>query len=165
MSLKSFLNSIGHFFEKIFKGLKKPAKLAIHWGVLITENIKNFVDSEAADVLTSIIPGTLDDKIKEKLRTAIPEILVKLKLADECADETDPQKLTACAIKVLQAIEKPFRNDFLDALAVQIGIVAADGKLTWDEAKSVLKWYYDHKFSQQSTEGTPAIVTDDEEDN
>lgn len=141
----AFLKSILRFFEKIFRGLRKPAKIAIHWGVVITEKLKTFVESEGLDVLTEIIPGQLDDKIKDKLRVAIPNILIKLKLAEECADEHDPAKLTACAISVLKSIEKPFRNDFLDALAVQIGLVVSDGDLTWNEAKTVLKWYHDNK--------------------
>lgn len=160
MSLKSFLHSIGHLFENIFGGLAHVSKVAIHWGVVITENMKNFVESDAADILTMLIPGQLDDKIKLKLRAALPDILIKLKLADQCLSETDPALITACAIKTLQSIEGSFKSDFLDALAVQISLVASDGRLTWDEAKSVLKWYYDHKFKANPTVEPPVEQTE-----
>ncbi len=151
MSLKSFLKSIGTFFKKIFNGLTPIAKEAIHIGVIITENLKKFVESGTADVLTSIIPGDLDDKIKERLRKELPVILVKLKLAEQCSNETEPDKLVLCAIKVLQSIEGDFKKDFYDALAVQIGLVYADGKVTWDELKYVIKWFYDNKFKPETS--------------
>lgn len=62
-------------------------------GVLVTENIKNFVDSPVADVLTAIIPGDIDDEIKNWLRAKLPTILAELKLADSCSALTDPTEI------------------------------------------------------------------------
>jgi hypothetical protein len=52
---------------------------------LVTENIKNFTDSPVADVLTVLIPGDIDDKIKDWLRAKLPVILTELKLVDRCS--------------------------------------------------------------------------------
>lgn len=146
MSGKTFFGKIFAAIAKFFKGLPAKAKEAIHIGVVITEAINKFVQSDTADIITAIIPGNLDDKIKEKLREKLPVILIQLRLANDCAGLTNPDEIVQCGIKTLQSTLGTFKNDFLDALSVQIAVVAADGKLDWDDAKSTLKWYYDHVY-------------------
>lgn len=143
---KKFWNAI----KKAFEGLKPEFKTAIHIGVSVVDKMKTFVESPTADVLTAIIPGDLDDKIKEQLRKYLPRIVTEMKLAEQCTELTDPNEIVACAINTLQQIGGDWISDdakknFYDSLAVLIAQVASDGKLTWDDAKAVIKWYYDHK--------------------
>ncbi len=146
MSLNSFLSKIWSSLKSLFDGLPAEFKLAIHIGVLITENIKHFVDSPGADVLTALMPGDIDDKIIALLKAKLPAILVELKLADNCADLTDPNEITACAIEVLKGISGDISSAFLHNLAILIAQVAADGKLSWSDGVYVLEWYYQHNF-------------------
>jgi len=136
----AIIKPIRDLFAKFPEELKK----AVHVGVVITENLKKFVDSGVADVITAIIPGDWDDDLKIKLRQQLPIILVNLKLADACADETDPDKIVACAIKTLQSIEGNFNSAFLHSLSILIADIAADGKLSWSDGVYVLQYYYDH---------------------
>lgn len=129
--------------EKWFQKLPKPIQMALHVGVAVTDKLKNFVESDVADILTAVIPGDIDDKIKEKLREKLPVILVELKLAEKCSGLTG-QELVACAIDTLRQMSADYKKGFLDELAVQIALVYADGKLTWDDLKYSIKWYYDH---------------------
>src|ERR1700759_3516898 len=105
MSLQTFLTKIWNQIKELFNGIPAELKTAIHIGVVITENIKNFVDSPVADVLTAIIPGDIDDEIKNVLRAKLPVILSELKLADSCSGLTEPSAITACAINVLQGLD------------------------------------------------------------
>lgn len=146
MSLQSFLSKIWAEIKALFDGIPSELKTAIHIGVIITENIKNFVDSPAADVLTAIIPGDIDDKIKNWLRAKLPAILTELKLADSCSGLTDPSAITACAVKVLQGLDKDIQSSFLHSLSVLVSQVAADGKLTWSDGVYLLEWYYQHEY-------------------
>lgn len=158
MSLGTFLKKIWQGVKNLFKSLPKEAKNAIHIGVVVVDKIKTWVDSGAADVLTAIIPGDLDDKIKDKLREVLPKILQELKLADTCGSLTDPQQITTCAIATLQKIGDDFISDgakkrFYDSIAVLIAAVVSDGKLTVSDAAYVLKWYYDHVYkAKQETD-------------
>lgn len=65
------------FVQKLFKKIPDELKEKISIGILIVENIKKFIDSPVADILTAIIPGDLDDKIKDHLRLILPLILEK----------------------------------------------------------------------------------------
>jgi len=146
MSLKTFLNKIWNDISNLFSDIPADLKNAIHIGVVVTENIKNFVDSPMADVLTAIIPGTADDELKDLLRAKLPAILTELKLADSCGGLTDPQQITQCAIKVLQGMDGDIKSAFLHNLSILIAQVAADGKLSWSDGVYVLEWYYQHQY-------------------
>src|SRR6185312_12767521 len=98
MSLKTFITKIWGEIKALFEAIPVEMQNAVHIGVLVTENIKNFVDSPAADILTAIIPGDLDDEIKNWLRAKLPAILTELRLADSCGDLTDAEQITACAV-------------------------------------------------------------------
>jgi len=146
MSLKSFLTKIWSQIKALFDGIPSELKTAIHIGVEVTENIKTFVDSPAADILTAIIPGDIDDEVKGWLRAKLPTILTELKLADSCGQLTDPAEITKCAVSVLQGLDKNIQDAFLHSLSVLVAQVAADGKLTWSDGVYILQWYYEHEF-------------------
>ena len=149
MSLKSFLRRLWAGIKKAFEGLKPELKKAISIGVEVVEKMKQYVARPGVDVLTAIIPGDLDDRIKERLREWLPRILAEMKLVERCMDETDPQKVVECGVLTLQQITGDWisdsaRKNFYDSLAVMVAQVASDGKLDWSDAKIILKWYYDN---------------------
>src|ERR1700753_2169227 len=113
MSLQSFLTKIWNQIKALFDGIPSELKTAVHIGVLVTENIKNFIDSPAADILTAIIPTDIDDEVKNWLRAKLPGILTELKLVDSCSGLTDPAAITDCAIKVLQGLDGDIPSAFL----------------------------------------------------
>lgn len=146
MSLTTFLSKIWAEVKGLFNNISPELKTAINIGVIVTQNIKSFVDSPAADILTAIIPGELDDDLKILLRAKLPEILTELKLADSCGSLTDPAEITACAVKVLQALDGDISSSFLHSLSILVAEVASDGKLTWSDGVYLLEWYYQHEY-------------------
>jgi len=146
MSLQTFLSKIWNEIKELFSNIPAELQAAIHIGVIVTENIKNFVDSPAADILTTLIPGDADDEIKDLLRAKLPAILTELKLADSCGSLTDPAQITECAVKVLQGLNGDIQSAFLHNLSILIAQVAADGKLSWSDGVYLLEWYYQHNY-------------------
>ena len=146
MSLRTFLSRLLSKIESLFDGVPAELKTAIHIGVLITENIKMFVDSPAADILTAIIPGDIDDEIKTLLRAKLPVILTELKLADSCGTLTDPVQITLCAVKILQQLSGDVKSAFLHNLSIFIAQVTSKGKLTWSDGVLILEWYYRNEY-------------------
>jgi hypothetical protein len=146
MSIKSFLTRLWEIVKSLFNSFPSKLKAAVHIGVIITENIKTIVDSPIADILTAIIPGEIDDKIKQVLRKGIPIILTSLKLTDKCSDLTDSQEITKCAIETLKTLDGDIKSAFLHNLSILIAQIAADGKLSWTDGVCILEWYYQNKF-------------------
>jgi len=163
MSFGNVLKKIWGGIRNIFNDLPDDLKNAIHIGVVVTENVKNFVDSGNADILTAIIPGEVDDLIKARLRANLPKILTELKLADKCAGLTDTSAIVKCAIDTLQQTEGDFKSAFLHDLSILVAQVASDGKLDWKDGTYILQWYYTHKFKNQDadtdTEDTTTMAT------
>lgn len=156
MSLKTLLAKIGSVFSNIFKSLKPNLKNAVHWGVVITEKLKEIIESPTADILTAIIPGNLDDKIKKKLREKIPNILIQLKMVEAAADKTDPDEIMEAALKIIQQLDGDYKSAFLHNFSILTAQVAADGKLDWSDAVYLLQWYYDNKAKNQPIPDPPA---------
>lgn len=146
MSLQSFLTKIWKQIKALFDGIPAELKTAIHIGVLVTENVKSFIDSPAADILTALIPGDFDDQIKTWLRAKLPTILTELKLADSCGSLTDPAEITACAVKVLQGLDGDIKSAFLHNLSILVAQVASDGKLSWSDGVYILEWCYRNEY-------------------
>lgn len=147
-SILDFLKNLFSKIEKLFNKMQPLLKDAIQIGVTITEKLNTFVNSPEADIITALIPSTLDDAIKDKLRIALPKILAELKLVGNCANETDPDKIVACAIQALQQLDGDIKSAFLHNLSILIAQVAADGKLSWSDGVYVLEWYYQNKYKQ-----------------
>jgi hypothetical protein len=112
--------------------------------VTVTEAIKNFDTKNpiAADILTSIIPGELDDTIKNKIRAELPKIVTELKLVDATLSLKDPNEIMLAAVKVIQQLDGDYSNAFLHNLSILVAQVAADGKLSWGDAILLVEWYY-----------------------
>ena len=148
MSLISFIKRLFSNIGKMFKGLLPELKEAIHWGVVITDNLNNYVNNPAVDILTAIIPSEVDDNIKVKLREWLPKLLIQLKLADKCANLTDKDAIVKCAVETLQSIDGDVKSAFLHNLSILIAKVAADGKLDWSDGVLILEWYYQNKYNK-----------------
>jgi len=146
--IPTWLKKIWKSIQAIFNKIPAELKIAIHTGVIVTENIKTFIDSPVTDVITLLIPGETDDRVKLALRTTLPNILMQLKLADNCLASTSSDQLTLCAIKTIQNFTGDLRSAFLHNLSVMIAQVAADGKLTWQDGASIMEWYYQNQFKK-----------------
>jgi hypothetical protein len=146
MSIISFLARIWNSIRSLFNKLPFTFKNAVRIGVSITENMKNFIESPLTDVLTAIIPGDIDDKIKQVLRAGLPIILTDLKLAKDAGTITDPQEITRCAIRALQELDGQIKNAYLHNLAVLVAQLAADGNLSWSDGVCIVEWYYQQHY-------------------
>lgn len=145
--MKKLLKNIGDFISKLFKNILPSAQKAIKIGIDITEAIKTFDTNSpfAADILTQIIPGDLDDKIKDKIREQLPKIMVELKLVDATIGLKDPNEILVAATKVIQQLEGDYSSAFLHSLSALITKVASDGKLTWSDSVYLAEFLYQNK--------------------
>lgn len=148
MSLKKFIQSIANLFAGIFNHVLPEVKKAMHIAVSIVNNLKNFdtLHPEFSDILTAIIPGNLDDDIKNLLREKLPQVFIELKLVDATFNAVTPEEITAAAVAVIQQLSGDYRSATLNSLSIIIAQLAADNKLDWSDAVYLMKWYYDHTY-------------------
>ena len=96
--LSVFKNKWPDFVAKLFNKIPNELKEKISIGIAIVENIKKFIDSPVTDILSAIIPGDLDDKIKERLRDILPIILEKYNIIYESRLNPESSHLIATTI-------------------------------------------------------------------
>lgn len=73
--LSIFISNWPSFVSKLWRKVPGELQDKVTIGVRIVEALKRLVDSPVADVITSIIPGDVDDKVKDHLRAVLPIIL------------------------------------------------------------------------------------------
>lgn len=96
--IELFASNWESFAAKLFKKIPHSLKEKIIIGIVIVENIKKFIESPAADFLTAIIPGDLDDKIKDKLRFILPVIWERYNLANQTKLKAEASHIIATNI-------------------------------------------------------------------
>lgn len=146
MSLKNVLKDVGQWISRLFKKLLPAVKRAVDTAVKVTSAIKDFdtTNSGVVDIITKIIPGDTDDKVVAKVREKLPEVMLQLKLIDTTLNLTDPQEIVAAGIKTIQQMSGDYRSATLNSISIVLSMVAADGKLDWNDAVYLVKWYYDN---------------------
>jgi hypothetical protein len=144
--IKDFLSNVWNSIKHIFDKISEEEKKAVHIGVTVVEKIKQFIDTPIADFITDLIPGEVDDEIKDTLRLYLPKVLVELQLTANCVDQTeDPNEIVTCALKTLGEVGQDAKNAFLHDLAALISQAASDGTISWSDSIYLVQWYYDHK--------------------
>lgn len=161
--MKKFLKHLWDLICNLFGHIAPALKLAIHWAVVITDAVKTFDENNplVGDIITSLIPSQIDDKIKDRLRIAIPQILIDLKLVDATLSAQGEAAILKAAAAALKGLDENIKSAFLHSFSILVAQkIADDGALTWKDAVYLLQWYYDnHKLSTVPVT-PPAIVTD-----
>lgn len=96
--LETFKTKWPEFVVKLFNKIPKELKDKIAIGIVVVERIKIFIESPVADFVTAIIPGDLDDKIKERLRVILPIILERYNVANQSKLTPEASHLIATTI-------------------------------------------------------------------
>lgn len=144
MNIAGILNKIANFIKNLFSKVSVEIRQAIEIAVIVTENLKTFVDSPGADALTVLIPGTVDDKLKNWLRQVLPAILVKLKLAQH-----NEENVVAKAVAELNAMDQQVKSAYLHSISVLCAREVSKNRLSWSDGVYLLEWYYKNKYQRK----------------
>lgn len=75
--LELFTRNWEGFFIKVWKKVPYSLQKELNIIVKVVEKFKDVIDHPATDLLTEIIPGEADDRLKEWLRKVLPDLLHK----------------------------------------------------------------------------------------
>ncbi len=145
--MNKLIKKIVEFVKRLFGNINPYLQEAVSVGAEVAEKVKNFdtTNPYIGDIITALIPGTVDDLVKVKLREYLPKIAVQLRLVEATQGLTDPDQIMMAAVKVIQQMDKDYKSAFLHNFSIMVAKVAADGKLDWSDAVYLLEWYYQNK--------------------
>ena len=133
-----FITKLWERIKALYLSLKPETKRAIHIAIEVTTRLNNFVNSTEADILTAIIPGNADDRVKEKLRIILPKLLQELGLANELL--SDSNGVMFDGIKAISKLKDDAKSGFLHIIAVMIARKLNDIK--WSDAVATIEYKY-----------------------
>lgn len=143
MSLKHLLNTVleemSDFIQHILPSTKHLLDAAIH----IVNVLNKIVVSEASELLTMIIPGDLDNKIRAKLIDRLPQILVGLKLAKDELDKS-PDEIILEGIKTIQSMEPDIKAVTLQSIFQLVGNTITDDSVKLSDLQKIGQSFYEH---------------------
>lgn len=135
---------LGSWFKKQFRSISEEAKVLIPAAIAVTNQWKLFIDSPVADLLTALIPGNIDDAIKNRLREKLPTIIVKLQLAHAIAGIEDVNEQLKAILEVLKISPNESQDRFYHEFCYTTIEVLSDGKVTMGEASVLAQMAYDY---------------------
>ena len=134
----SFFSRLWEQIKALYLKLKPEAKRAIAVAIEVTTRLNKFVNSTEADLLTAIIPGTADDRLKERLRIILPQVLIELQLADEAV--THPSRIVLQGMQSLNKLSGDAKSGFLHLIAAMITRKLND--ISWSDAVATVEYKY-----------------------
>jgi len=150
MSLKSFIAGIWSAIKGLFHNLAEEEKRLLPIVISVVNNIKFIVDGPVADVVTAIIPGDVDDKIRQKLQSFLPKILLELNMLNTCQQLPDTNAQLQCILSNLKLSSDAAKDIYYHGLASLILTELSDGKLSWSDCTAIAEYYYKNIWKQQA---------------
>lgn len=149
MSVKGFISNVFDLFKQWFSVAEKWVQDHIHVAVVVTENVKDFLNSPVGDFLVTVIDEKVPGDLAEKVKEVLPQVLLGLHVIDDCKD-LDQEATLKCIAEHLQASSDDFKNVFFHSLAVQLAEKLSDGKLSFSDAVALVEWYYRYKVKKSA---------------
>lgn len=156
MKLKTLLATIWAFVANLWKKIDQYVGLITPIAIRVVDALKSINESFTGDIIEMLIskaiPGTADDllirRIRVKLKTILPKILLQLNMAESIAGITDPnEQLKAIILKINMSSDEA-KNAYYHSLSVMILQRLADGKLSWSESVQIAEYYYTNIYKK-----------------
>jgi hypothetical protein len=135
-----FKTTINKWFTKLVDLVHNNAHF-IHAASEIVSNINSFVQGSTADIITAIIPGTLDDTVKIMAREWLPMLIKQLHTAEDYSGLT-PDQVLQKFVDALPGMSDEQRTFILHNLSSLLGFKLAEGKLSLGDVYGVIEGTY-----------------------
>lgn len=100
-----------------WNGIPDNIRIVASRSMQITTGIKAVLSNPLADVVTAIIPGDWDDKLKEQALAAINKVLPYLSIVDACKHHTSTEEMLKCWVAEIAKLPKHAQNAMIAKLA------------------------------------------------
>jgi hypothetical protein len=154
MSLKTFLSHLWDAISSIFeKAAKEVRDIALPVVINVLNAAKALTDADTEDLIGKLA-GTAGADVEDKIRTALPKILIELKLVDAALQTETPDQIIAAAFANLRLSSDDAKNAFYHSIAALLLQDLSDGQVSWSEAVELVEFYYKNNPDNTATATT-----------
>lgn len=149
-----FKNTINKWFTKLVDAVHGSAHF-IHSASEIVSNLNNCVQSSTADIITKIIPGTLDDAAVALARTWLPKLITKLHTAEDYTALTSDDEIVQKFVASLPNLSDEERTFILHNLSSLLAVKISNGEVSLPQVYGTIEGMYQSMVK-------PKVVCDDD---
>lgn len=113
MFCKTAISKIKNFFKQLDGYLSAHITTAL----MVTTAVKNALDGIAGDLLVNLIPGNMDNVVRDKVVAALEKSIDVLSIVDTCKGYTDIQGKLSCFINEVSKRDPQLQQALLIKLA------------------------------------------------
>ena len=139
MNIKKFFSKILAFVGGLFTNLDEWIEQHVQPSIETVQRIKACVASPVGDLITALIPGDLDDKIRDCLLRNLSRAIDAMHVTHEIATAPDWTSKVAKLIEYMRSQSKPVRQALYKALSVELAKQSAFGKALQAELEAAEK--------------------------
>ncbi|MFC4232131.1 hypothetical protein ACFOW1_09530 [Parasediminibacterium paludis] len=115
--MKKFLNRIVAFFKSIFDNFDAFVATHVVPSIELTKRLIAILESPIANIITALIPGEADDKLKEFLLTFLHKAIDAMNIAADITNEPNWTLKVYKTIKYIESLSPEMRQDVLRGIA------------------------------------------------
>jgi hypothetical protein len=145
-SIEGFLVKEEHAIAAEISKLSGGAKVALHIGVAVVDELNAIVQNPVVDIAASLT-GSLGTTIVTDLKAILPQVAADLQLGETILGSTDPNVILNAIVSVIQDKVGIAKNLDLHGLALIISTDISKGALTWSDAAQLEEWYYKNAYT------------------
>lgn len=112
-----FCTKIKNKLKAIMRHIDEYTETHVAMALKITTSLKRALTSPVADILTAIIPGDLDNALRDQVVNALDKITEALTIADACKNCTNLNDRLRCLAQQLQQRDPNLQDAILHKLA------------------------------------------------
>ncbi len=124
----SFFSKIFDFLKSLFINVDNWVKNHIQPSIKFVENLKGILESPVADIVTALIPGDVDDKIRAFLLANCGKALNALAITQDIANEPDPVQAIIKLLQYLKTATPAMKAAIYKQLASEMAKLSNGGK-------------------------------------
>ncbi len=124
----SFFSKIFDFLKSLFINVDSWIKEHVQPSIKFVQNLKNALESPVADIVTVLIPGDVDDKIRDFLLANCGKALNALAITQDIANEPDPVQAIIKLLEYLKAATPAMKSAIYKQLASEMAKLSNGGK-------------------------------------
>ncbi len=123
-----FFKKVLSFLKLLFGNVDEWVKNHVQPSIEFVQRVKDLLNNPVTDVITALIPGSIDDAIKAKLLVGCNKALSVLAITADIANETDPVQQILKLLEYLKTATPAMQSAIYKQLASEMAKISAGGK-------------------------------------
>lgn len=111
--MKNFLNKVVAFLKSVFTNLDAFMEAHVTPSIELTKRLISILESPVANIITALIPGDADDKLKALLLNYLHKAIDALYISADITNDPDWTSKVYKTLKYIESLSPELRQGFL----------------------------------------------------